>query len=394
MIQDKMIIIIDGREIAISRKVYEMIFENSFAHDYKDYKESLVKNKIHFNDFVELTRKTDLPYSLFFAPEVFVKKCLDEKDRKMASGMSKNCFSMNSRGRVQLRDIELIVRDLIRKQGLLKRYDGTLVDNTILSSLKKSKDAIEQQAETIRKSIRLDLNIIKSLNKTKTFEYLRELTENSGIFVSQSSHTFMPQIIRPNVRFSGLCIKDNKVPFIFLNNKEETVLFEPEGRKSLTLVLLVICMAKGKFQPISYDEQTKTLIRNEEFLIAEEVLMPKKEIVNITINDLDDVRNLSDLYSVTPSAMLMRLKRLSIINDKLAEEYHDELENDYISNKKGHGGRRPAAEKGYKKYNSVAYSKNLMKIVDAGKLNQKEAVRVLFQNKKSIPFLYDYRASL
>jgi len=42
------------------------------------------------------------------------------------ASVSKNTFSIGSRARVELRDVELIVKDLIRKQGLLRRHDATL----------------------------------------------------------------------------------------------------------------------------------------------------------------------------------------------------------------------------------------------------------------------------
>lgn len=54
------------------------------------------------------------------------------------AGMSKEAFSINSRSQVRLSDVELIVKDLLRKQALLKRLDDTLVDNTIVGCLKRS----------------------------------------------------------------------------------------------------------------------------------------------------------------------------------------------------------------------------------------------------------------
>jgi hypothetical protein len=40
-------------------------------------------------------------------------------------------------------------------------------------------------------------------------------------------------------RFSGICIKDNKVPLIFLNGAGGNVASEPAGRRLLTLTLLL-----------------------------------------------------------------------------------------------------------------------------------------------------------
>jgi len=385
----------EGNEIKISREVYELLFENSCIYDYRGFRESLIVGKINFRDFVVLARKANLPYSLFFAPLKFVRKSIDQKYKILLSGTSKGCFSMNSRGNVKLQDIELIIRDLLRKQELLKKHNKKILDNKIYHLLRKSRMSVGEQANVLRDEIGINLNVIKSLNKEKSFEYLVRLLEEKMVFISQSSHSFMPQIIRPHVKFSGLCLKDKKIPFIFLNNKEETKSFEPEGRKILTLVLLAVCLAKGKFSPISYNDQTKAIITNEEFLITEEILMPSEEMTGLEIENLEDIKDLSQRYSLTPSALLMRLRRLEVINRETADEYFEELQNEFVSNLTLVGRpRRPTEIKGYKKYNSTAFSKSLINLVNTGKVSHKEALKILFPKNKPVHFFYDYQANL
>ncbi len=46
---------------------------------------------------------------------------------------------MHSRPKVELCDVELIVKDLMRKQELLRRYDRTLEPNPLVGLVKKSR---------------------------------------------------------------------------------------------------------------------------------------------------------------------------------------------------------------------------------------------------------------
>lgn len=95
---------------------------------------------------MRLARAAEIPYPLFFAPFEVVVEQLRIKNRKLMAGFTKTCFSMNSRDTVRLCDIELIVRDLIRKQEYLKQ-DQTLVKNPIVGCLKRSRGSVTQDAE-------------------------------------------------------------------------------------------------------------------------------------------------------------------------------------------------------------------------------------------------------
>ena len=387
-----MSLLMSGRSVEVDLDIYRSLFDNSVVHRLKKYDKSITQKSIPFADFVELSRKAEIPYTIFFAPKSFVDANIKRKNTALLQGITKRTFSINSRGSIEIRDIELIVKDILRKQGLLKTYKK-VGDNKLLDSLKYSRLSLVEQAENIREIIGLEISTIKILSKTRTLEYLINLLGDQNIFVSQSSRFFMPQLIHDSVTFSGVCIKDKKYPFIFLNNKDESKSFEPEGRKIFTLALLAVCIAKGKFSPLSYNEQSKSLVHDEIYRIAEELLMPKTSVDSITVNSIDDLKDRADILSVTPSALLMRLQRLGLLELNDIRDYRTVLRDEFRAAPKPRA-RTPKPVNGFKKYNSPGYSRAMFELVDKRYITKREARRVLTQNKQSIRFLEEYRMNL
>lgn len=379
--------------IYIDRDNYRELFDNSIVYSLANYQQSLEKKRITFLEFVELARRADIPYTLFMAPGPFVKSQLKKKTDTLLAGSGKDIFSLNSRGSVELRDVELILKDILRKQTLPKKHIND-PDNPLVGVLKGSKLSVSEQAAQIRELIGISLDRIGTLSKEKTFDYLVELLGEKNIFVSQSSKAHMPQIIQRHVRFSGMSIRDKKYPFIFLNNKDEESSFEPQGRKVLTLVLLLVCITKTRFAPVTYSERSKNLIRDEEFRIAEEVLMPESMVKGTVILGLDDIRRGADRYSVTPSAFLMRLSRLKLITRDMRDEYMQLLQEEFDHRKPNPFHFRPAETTAFTKYNSISYSKKIFELVDAGSVSRLDARRILLQNKAKDSFLDELRAKL
>ena len=382
-----------GRDtVQIDIDIYRSLFDNSVVHRYKKYEDTLAKKSILFADLATLSRKADIPYALFFAPKAVVKKNVDRKNKELLQGVTKSTFSLNSRGSIELRDIELIVKDLLRKQGLLKTYKK-VGDNKLLGCIRGSRLSVVGQADIVRGITSIDNSAMRSMSKKRTLDYLIYLLENQNVFVSQSSRFFMPQLIHDSTTFSGVCIRDRKFPFVFLNNKDELKSFEPEGRKIFTLTLLAVCVAKAKFSPISYNDQSKNLIVDNLYRVTEELLMPEGSVRRITITSLNDLKSESDLFSVTPSALLMRLQRFKLLDAPTIREYRSTLKDEF-NKASPRKARTPKAVNGFKKYNGPAYSKAVLELVDNGRITKREARRVLMQNKESIGFLEEYRMNL
>lgn len=381
-----------GDSLRINEKTYKNLFDNSVVHGLTKYEQSIENKSIGFFDFVELARKADVPYTLFFAPKEFVDKNIKRKNDLLLQGVTKKTFSLNSRGTVELRDIELIIKDILRKQELLKTHNSEK-DNEVFGCLKRSSLPLSKQADKLRSILGIELKQVKKYTKTKTFEYLAKCLEDRKVFVAQSSRLFMPQIIQRNVKFSGVCVKDKKYPFIFLNNKDDTKSFEPEGRKILTLILLTACLAKGRFNPLSYNDQSQNVIQDNVYQIAEEILMPASEVEQLEINTLQELKRESDKYSVTPSAMLMRLRRLKALDRDDIDDYQTVLKDEFDTAPEPRA-RTPKPENGFKKYNGIAYSKAVFDLIDRGVLTRRDARRILTQNRYSTSFIEVYRMSI
>ena len=128
-----------GSSTLINSKVFEMLFENSIVRRYAGYTKALQTRTITFSELVKLSRRAAIPYPLFFAPTPVVEAQINLKMKKLYQGANKQTYSLNSRSTVELADVELIYRDLGRKQELVKKFDPTPGQNAILGMLAKSR---------------------------------------------------------------------------------------------------------------------------------------------------------------------------------------------------------------------------------------------------------------
>ncbi len=146
---------VGGVPIPIRRAVFTTLLDNSVAGTYADYDKALASGAIKFPALLRLARIGEIPYPLFFADLPFVETQVAAKTEKLLAGVSKETFSIGSRSPVELRDVELVLKDLIRKQELLKRHDGTLEKNRIIGLLRKVGPSVEDDASRLMSAIGL-----------------------------------------------------------------------------------------------------------------------------------------------------------------------------------------------------------------------------------------------
>jgi hypothetical protein len=377
----------------IERKTFVALMEDSWQREANAYLKALETSRISFTKLVALGRSAEIPYSLFFAPIDVAEAQLRRKRDILLGGVSKGTFSLNSRGTVRLADIELIVKDMLRKQELLKRLDPALPDNAFVGALRKSRRTVKGDAGWLTNQLGIDRSyLLKIKTKELAFEHVLDRLEEHNIFVSQSMRNYMPQAIPKRARFSGICIRDKKVPFLFLNNGDHRDSLEPAGRRLLTLTLLTVCLARGKFKPVAYSDQSDDPIANREYEIAEEMLMPAASVTGLHVDSLDDIKAHADAYCVTPSAFLMRARRLNLVDAATSRAYMATLGEEFRNRPKAKA-RQPKPVNALRKYNSAEYSRSLLKQMDANRLPASEITRVLFQNRRSVS-LNEYRAAL
>ena len=385
---------LNGVHVPVEREVFVALFKNSVVADRASISRAIDGKPLAFNEFLGLTRQAEIPYPLFFAPLNLVMSQIELKTKKLMVGFTRDSFSMHSRHRVELSDVELIVKDLLRKQELLRKNDSSLTLNKVVGLLKNSNNTVANDASLLMSALGLCRADIRSARtKAKALEVVISRLEANQIFVSRSAQHFMPQSIPAHVKFSGMTIKDKKVPFIFLATGDEGEHLEADGRKLFTLTLLTVLIAMGTFATVSYDGHTKEASSPREYELTAEILLPAAELLAVSFSGLQAVKDTADQYMVTPSAVAMRAYRLGRIGKGTFEIYMDALKGEYTAREKK-PMRSALPINALKKYNGVECSRRMLTMLDAGLINRSEFRRVMFANKLPVTHIEQFRAAV
>lgn len=379
-----------GKEkVTIDKRVFLVLLELSPIKQYRAYVDAVSDSDITFANLKMLAEKADVPYPLFFASKDKVDLHLKDKDLNLFQKLpSKNEIRLASRGAMKVEDIELIVRDIARKQEFLKnRVLPSSAENTFIGSVaKKVKQKVsnEKIAEQIRDYLEIDLASIRKLPKDRVLDYLRKRAENKDIFISFSSYNYMPQNIDREVGLSGVCIKDKKFPYVFINTRdgdEQPKILESSGRQIFTLVAMLVCIAMNKFVLSTKKGKSGETEYKQVFSIVGEILIPRKDLITIKISTLEELKQHSQFFKVTPSMLLARLLELKHIAPKLAAAFRKELASE-IKGATGNHPRQPLQTTGYGKYNGDRFSREVVRAHKAGKVSFDEVKNVLFRKGK------------
>lgn len=391
---EEVVLILNGVRVPIARDVFVSLFHNSVVASYADVRRALDGRPMPFKKFIKLADQAQIPYPLFFAPRDVVDEQVRLKTEKLMAGFTKQTFSMHSRHRVELCDVELIVKDLMRKQELLRRYDPTLEPNPLVGLVKKSRRPVAEDAARLLKGLSLDLSEIRAArSKEAAVDLVISRLEAKQVLVSRSAQHHMPQEIPRRAKFSGLTIKDKRVPFIFLASGNEGDHLEPAGRRLFTLVLLTVLIGQETFTPVSYDGHTKDEESPRAHEVAAEILMPRAELQEMRFTNLDDVKEAATKFKVTPSAVAMRARHIRRIERDEFVEFMDALEAEY-NNRSKSVMRSPAPVKALLNYNGRECSRRMLGILDAKHINSTEFRRQMFFNKLNKSQIGDYRAAV
>ncbi|CCQ46367.1 putative uncharacterized protein [Pseudarthrobacter siccitolerans] len=386
-------VLLNGTRTPIDEEVFTALLDNSVASTYAAYGKAIASSSIDFTDLVFLARKGEIPYVLFFAPLPVVEAQIKAKSEKLLSGLTKETFSVNSRDRVNLRDVELIVKDLLRKQELLKKNDKTLTPNRIVGLLGKPGRSVEEDAGKLMDALGLSHDSIRSVRKKEdALELLIARLETNQVLVSRSVNNFMPQRIT-GVKFSGMTVKDAKVPYIFLSGGDHGDYQEPAGRMVFTLALMSVLVARRIFAPVTYDGSSTGSDVGREYDIVGAMLMPKQEFRGASFGSLDDVKAGADVFKVTPSAMAVRAMRLGMITPEVAASHLQELRREYAQRAKTQA-RQPKAVNAVRKYNGRELSRRMLDVLDAGQISKREFCRVVCLRHIKPHQINDFREAL
>lgn len=385
---------LDRQVVPIEKRVFTTLLDNSVAGTYAAYENALENGYIRFSELVRLSRRGDFPYTLFFAPFQLVETQVDTKIKKLLDGLNKDTFAINSRAEVELRDVELIVKDLIRKQELLKKHDKTLHHNKIIGLLRRPGRSPEADGQKFMSTLGWPSDQLRSVRtKEAALDLLIDRLEANQILVSRSVRNYMPQIL-DNVRFSGMTIRDNKVPYIFLAGGDHKDAQEPVGRTIFTLTLLTVLIARKIFAPMTWDGGSVGSEVSREYDIAAAMLLPADQLKSMDPWELDDMKAAADYFKVTPSAVVVRAMRLGIINTKTAQSHLDELELEYLQRPKQRGWSQIRPENAVRKYNGREFSSRMLEVFDAGGITPGDFYRAVCLNHINERQLGDLRIAL
>jgi hypothetical protein len=385
-------VIIAGESVPIDRSVFVDLLENSVVNGRAPYIHALEQSKIQYSELLKLARKAEVPHPLFFAPPAVVQAQLRTKTTKLLQGVAPDTFTVNTRTTVKLRDIELIVKDLLRKQELARKHDPTLVKNKIVGLLRKPRPTVREDAEALIKEIGLDRDAIRQARKKETaLELIIEQLEANQVLVSRSVRGFMPQLIE--VHFSGMTVRDSKVPYIFLTGGDHGDFQEPYGRQIFTLVLMTVLVARGIFAPVSYDAHSTSPDAGREYDIVGEILMPAAELQGIILEDLDAVKAMADVFKVTPSALTVRAMRLGILTPLTATGYLRTLEDEFRARAKT-PAHQPKTVNAIRKYSGRELTRRMLLAVEERRLTAREFCRVVCLNRIGPSDLGELKAAL
>ena len=383
---------LNGTRTMIDRQVFEDLFENSVVSGRAPYRQALDRAEITFGDLVELSRKADIPYPLFFAPHEHVQAQIATKTAKLLQGVSKETFALNSRTTIDVKDVELIIKDLIRKQMLLRKHDPGLEDNRIVGLLKNPRGTAAEDARVLLDALGLERDILaQARTKKRALEIMTERLEARQVLVSLSVRGFMPQLIE--VKFSGLTVKDKKVPYIFLARGDHADDQEPEGRQLFTLTLLAVLVARGVFAPVTYDGRSPAVGPGREYDIVGEILMPEAAVRALDLQTLEDVKTGADRFKVTPSALVVRAQRLRLVTPATANAHLNALGREFAARPPSRA-QQPKPVNGIRTYNGREFSARMVRALDAGQVSPGDFCRAVCANKIRPHQIRDFREAL
>lgn len=373
-------VLLDRDAVPIDADVFTMLLDNSVAGTYTAYEHALEAGSIKFADLVDLSRKGDIPYSLFFAPWALVRAQVDTKTKKLLAGISRDTFSIGSRAKVELRDVELIVKDLIHKQQLLRKHDTSLQRNKIVGILRRPGSSVDADAARLMSAIGLSHEAVRACRtKEKALELMIDRLEANQVLVSRSVQNYMPQRLT-HVKFSGMTIRDNKVPFIFLAGGDHGDAQEPVGRTIFTLALMTVLIARRIFAPMTWDGGSVETEPGREYDIVGAMLMPAERIRAMSPASLDDMKAASDEFKVTASAVTVRAMRLQMINRETARAHLSQLREEYGRLPKGGPRSSIHPENAVRKYNGRELTVRMLQALDSKSITPGEFCRSICLN--------------
>jgi hypothetical protein len=340
----------EGVLFCVPLDIFKITLQYTTVFDTKPYNEILKNKRVQLSKFRELYIKAKVPYPVVFMSKNDIESQIDDYIKKTFAGVDMNRqYSIASHGTVDISEISIMLRHIAALQSEVSKSipDRNNLCGIFLKQKYKSM-SVKDKARIAREKLDIDINKIKSIQgKKEAFLYLERQLNKHNIFISMYDHRLCAQTIQIE-DFAGIFINHKKAPYIFIRASDDKGMIDPWGRKNLILMLMLGMLLHKNNKPVMLNTKHNSDINDEAYQFAEEILMPQEDFSECAhIKDLVDIKKVSELYKVSPSAVIMRCYRLKLISNKqkesLLRECNEEFEK--IRSKK-RGGRNRAIEKG------------------------------------------------
>ena len=340
----------EGVLFCVPLDIFKITLQYTIVFDTRLYNEILKNKRVQLSEFRKLYIKAKVPYPVVFMSKNDIESQIDDYIKKTFAGVDMNRqYSIASHGTVDISEISIVLRHIAALQSEVSKSipDRNNLCGIFLKQKYKSM-SVKDKARIAREKLDINTDRIKSTQgKKEAFLYLERQLNKRNIFISTYNHRLCAQTIQIK-DFAGIFINHKKAPYIFIRASDDKGMIDPWGRKSLILMLMLGMLLHKNNKPVMLNTKHNSDINDEAYQFAEEILMPQEDFSEcVHIKDLVDIKKVSELYKVSPSAVIMRCYRLKLISNKqkesLLRECNEEFEK--IRSKKG-GGRNRAIEKG------------------------------------------------
>lgn len=347
------------------------------------FEEAFSKGLISYKKLLDECNAMLIPWQLFFLSPLNFKKQLQNIENNRKSKFRKSFFTKReSAGKVTSKRI---IDRLIRLQDyIINNHGDKLSKHTFCVSMKDK--TVNECVEVFINAFDININEFRAKSRFDlALEYLIEKIEKKNINVSRGvlKGGVLPEFKGTGTVYkntSGFVVKDEYIPFIFL--PDDLNPYEAFGRRIYTLTYLIVCIGLDEYDFYLESNFKASVLRTKgaeakRHRITTAILLPEVEtekLQNTNITETE-IENLSRTYKITPTAVVVILKRRGIIDQS---QYKLLLPSRAISPKKKSEGRRPNIDTAVRKFCGSQSFDYVNQGIRTGTLSGIEAQYLLF----------------
>lgn len=268
-----------------------------------------------------------IPWQMFFLNPSNFKKQIENTEKNRRSKFRKSFFTKRqSGGKVTSKRI---IDRLIRLQDyVVNNYKDKLSKHLFCGALKDKK--VSECVDIFLGHFDIDINTFRTKPRFDlALEYLIDKIENKAINISRGvlKGGVLPELKNAGSVYkntSGFVIKDEYIPFVFL--PDDLNPDEATGRRIYTLVYLLVCIGMDEYDFYLESNFKASALKikgaeSKRHKITTAILLPEAETEKLRGSGITEteIENLSKKHKITPTAVVVTLKRRGIIDQKQYE---------------------------------------------------------------------------